>query len=375
MFRLRRLALAALISACLAACAGPAKKPLVDPFPLRFPLVEAGAIDIEGTVVGQPRARDGIVYYGTREGYVTAVVVRSQAVLWRFQAESPVAFSPELGDGYVIVRDGGGRFYVFDENGKVVLKKTPAEGLTTAVKEAGGRLFFGTMTGRIVALELAAGGREIWEFRAPAAITSGPVFVGDMVLFGCEDGRLLALDRDGRALWTFEAEGAIHVDPAADRGHIYFGSTRRSFYCLDSATGKKRWSRRLQGAPLHPAFISGGRVALAASNSAVYILSGRGGSILSWEAVPSRVVHELAAAGTVLLVASASRSLAALDIPTGKRAGQFEASAPLAAGALWVPPVVVLFEEDPGRGRQRLVILGPRPASASGPAGIRAPGR
>ncbi|MBP1661390.1 MAG: hypothetical protein H6P95_2582, partial [Candidatus Aminicenantes bacterium] len=57
-------------------CAWHEKKPLVDPFPPRFPLVEAGSLDIDGHVVGQPRARDGILYFATREGSLTAVVVR-----------------------------------------------------------------------------------------------------------------------------------------------------------------------------------------------------------------------------------------------------------------------------------------------------------
>jgi hypothetical protein len=94
-----------------------------------------------------------------------------------------------------------------------------------------------------------------------------------------------------------------------------------------------------------------------ASNSVVYFLSARGGSILAWENVPSRVVYGLAAAGPLALVSSASPEVMALEIKTGRRVGQYEASGPLAAGAIWSPPYVVLFIEDAGSGQQRIAFL------------------
>ena len=58
----------------------------------------------------------------------------------------------------------------------------------------------------------------------------------------------------------------------------------------------------------------GGIVAVPAPNSVVYRLARRGGSILSWEAIPSRVVYEPAAAGPIVLVSSASPTVTAIDL-------------------------------------------------------------
>jgi len=368
MLRPRTLALAASISACLAACAGQAKTPLVDPFPLRFPLVEAGTLEIDGAVAGQPRARDGIVYYATTDGFITAAVAPARGILWRFKADHMISASPELGEGHVIVRDDANTLYVLDTRGSLVFKKSAEEAISTAVRENNGRLFYGTSSGSVVALDLAGGGTPVWQIHA-AAVTAGPVFYGDLVIVGAADGRLSALDQAGKLVWEFAAQGRIKVDPAAARGRVYFGTDDRYFYCLSAATGKGIWSRRLQGAPVHPALTLGRRAIVPASNSVIYFLSGRGGTILAWEAVPSRVVYELAAAGPLVLVSSAAPSLAALDPSTGKRAGQHLASDPLMAGALWASPFVVLVEEDQGTGRQRLVFLRSKPASASAAAG------
>ena len=346
-------------------CAVPRKGPLVDPSAVRFPLVEAGTLDIEGTLVGQPRAWDGIVYFATREGFLTAVVVPARQVLWRFRADHTVSASPELGENHLLLRDDGNVLYVLDHRGALVLKKLVDEAVTSAVRENRGRMYFGTASGKVVALDLSASGAQAWEYRAAAAITAGPVFSGDLVVFGAADGRLLALDQAGKLVWEFAAKGAIATDPVEADGRVYFGTESRFFYCLNAATGKKIWSRRLQGAPLHQAIVHGRRLAVPASNSVVYFLSRRGGSILSWEAVPSRIVHEISEAGPLILVSSAAPNLIAYDFTTGKRVGEHLASGPLAAGALWASPVIIIVVSDQESGRWRLVFLKPRAAPAA----------
>ena len=161
-------------------------------------------------------------------------------------------------------------------------------------------------------------------------------------------------------LFRSAAAAPIAAGPAVASGRIYFGTEKGMFYCLKAATGKTAWSRRLQGAPLHPAVVKDGTAAVPASDSVVYFLAARGGSILDWESVPSRIIYPLAAAGPLVLVSSASPDVTALEMRTGKQVGRFRAGGPLAAGAVWSPPHVVLFVEDAETGRQRLVFLRPR---------------
>ena len=353
----KRIGALALAGSALAGCAAPAKKPLIDPFPLTLPLVEAGKLDIEGHIVGQPRARDGIVYCATREGYLTAVVVPSRTILWRFKADQAIAAGPELGDDRITLRDDSNTVYVLEPHGSVLCRTSLKGPVTTAVREKGGRLYFGTSDGRIAAVEASNAGTTAWEHRVSVSITAGPVFAGDTFVFGTADGRLLALGPDGVPVWEFAAEGAIRAEPAVFGGRLYFGTEGRRFYCLSASSGKRIWSRRLQGAPAGSALVLGRRIVVAASNSVVFFLARRGGSIVSWEAVPSRIIYEPVAAGRLVLVTSAGPTIAALDSMTGRPAGQDVAAGPLAAGAIWESPFVVLIEEDEGSGRQRMVML------------------
>ncbi len=373
-YKLTAFGVAAVICLLSLCCAGRAERPLVDPSAVKFPLVESGTLEIEGTVVGQPRARDGIVYFATREGFLTAVVVPARQVFWRFKAEHAISASPELGENHLFLRDDGNVLYVLDTRGSLVFEKPLGEAVTSAVREYGRRVYFGTAGGNIRALDISADGVQAWEYRAAAAISAGPVFSGDLVLFGAADGRLIALDRAGKLAWEFIAKGGIAADPAIADGRLYFGTKDRLFYCLNTEAGKKIWARRIQGAPLHPTLIHGRRLVVPASNSVIYFISRRGGSILSWEAVPSRIVYEISEAGPLILVSSAGPLLVAYDFVTGKRIGQQPASNPLAAGAIWVSPFVVIVVGSEQSGCQRLVFLSPKPAAASAAPGDRSPG-
>lgn len=132
MSKLRAPGVAAALCIILPFCAGHEQRPLIDPSVLTFPLVEAGRVDIEGTVVGQPRARDGVVYLATREGFLTAVVASSQAILWRFKAGDAFAAGPEFGQDHIVIRDRGNTLYVLESRGEPVL-----DAVTSLMKEVG----------------------------------------------------------------------------------------------------------------------------------------------------------------------------------------------------------------------------------------------
>jgi hypothetical protein len=159
MARSTRFAATVILALALAGCVATTGRILVDPFPLCLPLAEAGSLEIEGHVVGQPRVRDGIFRYINNEGYLTEVVVSSRIVLRRDKViETGPESSPSDGlitAGPVLVRDGDGR-----------LKGTLS----------------GDSNGHLVAGDDK--GRRLWEFKAAGEIPADPVVAG-----GARDGR------------------------------------------------------------------------------------------------------------------------------------------------------------------------------------------
>jgi outer membrane protein assembly factor BamB len=327
------------------------------PETLGFPLIEDKALPFEGTANGLVRVRYGTAYFTTEEGFLYSVDVLSQRILWRFKADRPLPSGPELGDESISVRDEGNTIYVLDQDGRTIFKTTPADPVTTPVREFQGRIYFGSGNGLIAALDVQKNGQPAWEYKAGAAVRSGPVFSGGLVFFGTDNGRVYALDNNGKPIWTFAARGAVRVDPGASDGRIYFGTEDRYFYCLAAATGKKKWVFRLPGSPVRPPRPAGKLVIFAASDSVAYSLRARNGEIAWWQPVPSRVVTGLFVADGVVLVSSSSPDIFGFDLKAGFRTGSYRAAADLRAGAEWATPYLVIIEPDPASAGEKIVFL------------------
>jgi outer membrane protein assembly factor BamB len=347
------LVLGLMLSACRPARLNMAPRPET----LGFPLIEEKALAFEGTAHGPVMIRYGTAYFTTEEGFLYSVDIQSERILWRFKADAPFPSAPELGDDSISVRDEGNTIYVLDTDGRLILKTTPAEPLTTPVREFQGRIYFGCGNGRIAALDVQKNGRPLWEYDAGATVRSGPIFVGGLVLFGTDNGRVHALDVSGKPAWTFSARGPVRVDPAASDGRIYFATGDRYFYCLAAVTGKKKWVFRLAGTLVSPPRPTGRLVIFAASDSVAYCLRARNGEIAWWQFIPSRVVLGLSVADGIVLVSSSSPDVVGFNLKAGYRTGSYRAAGDLRAGAEWATPYLVIIEPDPASAGERIVFL------------------
>jgi outer membrane protein assembly factor BamB len=327
------------------------------PEALGFPLMEAGSLAFEGTANSPVRERYGTAYFTTAEGSVYAVDVPSKRAIWRFQASNPVPSAPELGEESLLVRDGENTIYVLDFDGRLVLKSNSPAPIATAVREYRNKIYFGSSNGRIFAVDPIANGAVLWEFDAGAAVASGPVFSAGLIIFGMEDGRIVALTEAGRSSWTFAARGTVTAGPTASGDRLYFGTAERFFYALAASTGKKKWQFRLPAALLQPPVIAGKRLVLAGSDSVVYCLSARSGEILWWQAVPSRVVHCPSVADGIVVVSSLSPDIAGYNLRGGYPVGRYAGPEDLLAGAVWLTPYLFVIESDPATAGERMVFL------------------
>jgi outer membrane protein assembly factor BamB len=139
-------------------------------------------------------------------------------------------------------------------------------------------------TGRVV-WEFDDGGRMQQTFSSPC-LAGGRLYVGEGMHqnFIC---RLYCLDAaTGGKRWHFEAAGHIESSPCVVAGRIYFGAGDDGLYCLDAATSKPIW--HFEG-PLHvdasPAVVgnrvyAGSGVSLSHRRTEVFCLDGATGKVL-----------------------------------------------------------------------------------------------
>ena len=86
-----------------------------------------------------------------------------------------------------------------------------------------------------------------WTFKANDVIKSSPVFGGDLIFVGCDDGSLYALNKKGEQEWKFQVETSFEAPPMYLDGLVYIGSLEGVLYAIDAKTGEEKWSYETEG--------------------------------------------------------------------------------------------------------------------------------
>ena len=135
---------------------------------------------------------------------------------------------------------------------------------------ADGLLYVGSADGAIYALDPKTGETK-WRFQTGESLSSGPNVItvprGTSIDDQMNAGIIAAEKRRG--------EGIRRVDmtPAVENGTVFVGSGDHSFYAIDAATGKKKWSYAAGPGMASPNFSSITEPASVLKNGSVYVVT------------------------------------------------------------------------------------------------------
>ena len=200
---------------------------------------------------------DRVLYIGTMEGDLRAVVVEDQVdslnggdLLWRYDLRG-------------------------DEPKDLAIYGTPVITRDT--------IFFASYHGFLYSLSLD--GEELWDTRVGEAdhIVGGVTIADDVILVGSADGNLYAYDydfetQDGSLRWKFPTGGQVWSTAAVHDGIVYFGSLDHNVYAVDLAEGRKIWQFGTGGAVTARPVVSGGNVLVGSFDSVFYAIDVNDGS-------------------------------------------------------------------------------------------------
>lgn len=338
-------------------CALFRKRPAAYPTGIRFPLVEEAGVAFEGrprTVVGTDGTR---VFLAADPGRIYGIDASAFKIAWTFQADKPLEDAPAFGTGRIYFCDSGRTLYCLAPDGKLLWRRPLPDKPAAAVRENAGLACLGTEKGRVLALDPAREGASVWTYEARSPVRTEVVTAGDGVAFGTMDGRIHALDRTGSLRWTFRMASAPAAAPAGEGPRLIAGDMSRFLYALDLETGRLKWKVELGGAILAPPLAAAGRLYFPAANGVLYGMSSRSGAILWWQASPAKKIYGLATSDGKIVVGAAAPRVSAYDIRTGRPAGEHDSGREVMANPLWLDPRLAVVHFDPKTGQGRLVFL------------------
>jgi outer membrane protein assembly factor BamB len=189
-------------------------------------------------------------------------------------------------------------------------------------------LFVTTIKGELVCVDKQSGD-IVWTFQVPARsrtriVHSSPASDGSVVVFGCDNGELYAVEaKNGTLKWTARTGASIVATPSIESGRVYVGSLDDSFYAFDLETGRSLWNTPLGGKIYGSQAVSTTSVYVGTAGRALFCLDASTGNIV-WRASskgPFSAAPLLA--GNVLYAGCIDRTLYAFDAETGELLWQY----------------------------------------------------
>lgn len=148
-------------------------------------------------------AGDSLLFYGNSTGWLKAIILKSEKILWSKQISGPIYSTPVCKDRILVI---------------------------------------GTIDGKVIGLD-ALDGHQIWEVNTGRPVLCEGILEGDFVYIGGGDRKFYKIEiSNGSVKWQYEGlEGLVQGKPAISDSSVVFGAWDRHLYCLNKKTGSLRW--------------------------------------------------------------------------------------------------------------------------------------
>src|SRR5688500_16350804 len=263
-----------------------------------LPLAMLSLAGLAGLAAAASVAQDTAMFRGNTSltGYTPENIETPLALEWKFTSvyfgHNPS--SPAVADGTVYFASGNRVFAVDALTGAQKWQYPQDQALTTSIHASpvvwNNTVYIAAGNGKVYSID-AKTGRPGWLFETGSSIASTPTLLDGVLYFGSADGRVWAVDaRNGNMVPAWKG-GVRTLDevataPAIGNGLVYALSGDQVLHAIQAATGKIRWSYRLQGQVVDLSPVLSGDTVFIGNGNNLTALMGRNG-LFKWQRVLS----------------------------------------------------------------------------------------
>jgi outer membrane protein assembly factor BamB len=232
--------------------------------------------------VAAPLAFDGeALYAGTEAGLVLRLELEHGSVEWRTALGSgrgagglgggAIRAGPVVTPYGLVVATTSDSLYLLDRaNGTIRSRlRLPGSALATPATD-GRRVYLATMSGRIVAVDLASW-TVSWDRSAGDAVYGAPAIVNDTLYVLARDGRLwiIPVDRPDAAT-SHSLDITATAGPTPLASGVLVGSVSGEVLLVDPASGEIRWRAQVAGPIEEPPLVKDRQVVVIAGRGNIH---------------------------------------------------------------------------------------------------------
>jgi outer membrane protein assembly factor BamB len=218
-----------------------------------------------GSGFGPLAASSSAVYF--QEDRTLAAASSPGVVQWRAAAPDEITSAAIADDGTIIAAANGASVIAIASDGSRRWSFAPQGGFAGEIAVRGNRVYLGSGSGRLYALD-ASNGAAQWTYDSAAAVAAGPVLnAAGPIFFGSD--AVYALNSDGSLAWSKTLATGVSSPLAADREGGVLAPLDDDIAAMLNSDGSLKWATRSFG-PVERATVSPSGVLYVATRGTIY---------------------------------------------------------------------------------------------------------
>ncbi|MCP2520972.1 PQQ-binding-like beta-propeller repeat protein, partial [SCandidatus Aminicenantes bacterium Aminicenantia_JdfR_composite] len=267
---------------------------------ISFPLAIEKEIVIEGNIIEKLKKDLEKLYFTTDKGFLYCFDPAEKEILWKINiGRKEIITPPYVGKKNIYFLTKDELFCVNKNDGKLIWKKSFNNSKVIHLSEFRGNLYIAF--NNKIQIRKSENGEITKEYEIEYPINSKIIIWTNNLIFLSIDGRIYSIPRNGRIQNLIKLSENITSDLLKDENFLYFGSDDY-FYCYDLSRNRVKWKIRTGGRVACSPIVDEKRIYFACLNNVIFCLNKKGGDILWWKSIPSRVLFQLSLGRNILLV-------------------------------------------------------------------------
>lgn len=186
----------------------------------------------------------------------------------------------------------------------------------------------------------------VWSKQHRDWVTSSPRLVDGRVVYGCRDGHLYAIDKDGTVKWDFDSGAGVGATPAVHGDRVFCGNYAGQAFALDAGSGELRWSVELGARIVASPVADKKRVFFASQSGELVALHQKSGKVAWQHPVGGKLRVTPLVTGKEILVADLEGQLLCLEAASGKLRWTYQAGAQVTSSPVRHDDLVLFGTRD-----------------------------